>query len=86
MPRYQPLLAVVRRCSSAFLIVCLSLVSPLTTGSYAANIQGFDTTAPAMVTARYPVAAIAPDGSGFDGTYATREQYLADAGAFRVAS
>lgn len=85
MPRYHPLLAALRRCSSAAFIARLSLVSPLTTVSYAANIQSFDTTAPATVTARYPAAAVAPDGSGFDGAYATREQYLSGAGAFRVA-
>jgi hypothetical protein len=85
MPRHQPLLAAVGRCSFVFIFVCLALVSPLTTVSHAANIQSFDTAAPATVTARYPATAIAPDGSGFDGAYATREQYLASAGAFRVA-
>lgn len=85
MPNNQPLLAVFRRCSSASFFVCLVLVSPLTTVSYAANIQSFDTAAPATETARYPAAAVAPDGSGFGGAYATREQYLAGAGAFRVA-
>ena len=85
MPRHQPLLAAFGRCSFASFFVCLTLVSPLTTVSYAANIQSFDTAAPATVTARYPATAIAPDGSGFDGAYATREQYLASAGAFRVA-
>ncbi len=84
MPSFQPLLALFRRCSPAYFFVCLALVSPLMTVSYAANIQGFDTTAPATVTARYPAAVIAPDGSGFDGAYATGEQYLAGAGAFRV--
>ena len=85
MPRHQPLLAAFGRRSFASFFVCLALVSPLTTVSYAANIQSFDTAAPATVTARYPATAIAPDGSGFDGAYATREQYLASAGAFRVA-
>ena len=84
MPSFQRLTAVVRRRSPASLFVCLVLLSPLTTVSYAANIESFDTAAPALVTARYPAAAVAADGSGFDGAYATREQYLAGAGAFRV--
>lgn len=84
MPRQQPLPTVLRRCPSASFIVGLALVSPLPTLSYAANIQGLDTTAPATMTARYPATAVAPDGSGFDGAYATREQYLSGAGAFRV--
>lgn len=67
MPDYQSLIAVFRRCSSASFLVCLALASPLTTVSYAANIQSFDTAAPALVNARYPSAAVAPDGSEFDG-------------------
>ena len=84
MPNYQPLLAVFPRCSSASFFVCLALLSPLTTVSYAANIQSFDTTAPATVTARYPAAVIAPDGSGFDGADVTSLLKSNGPGAFRV--